>query len=72
MNSADGGTWFELRPNGQPAIAVLNPKRYYSLADAEEAAAAMRERSPDYRFVEIIRYSIENGERSRATPVARV
>ncbi|MDX6563281.1 MAG: hypothetical protein QOD65_3095 [Gaiellales bacterium] len=72
MSGTDGGTWYELRPNGHPAIAVLNPKRYYSQADAEEAAAEMRRRSPDYRFVEIISYTIENGERSRASSVARV
>jgi hypothetical protein len=70
--SADESTWYELRPNGHPSIAVLNPKRYYSLAEAEQAAGAMRQRSPDFKFVEIISYTFENGERSRATPIRRV
>jgi hypothetical protein len=70
--STDEATWYELRPNGHPAIAVLNPKRFYSLAEAEEAAGAMRQRSPDFKFVEIVRYTFENGMRSRALPVGRV
>lgn len=70
--STDEATWYELRPNGHPSIAVLNPKRYYSLAEAEQAAGAMRQRSPDFKFVEIVSITFRNGERSRATPVRRV
>ena len=70
--STDESTWYELRPNGHPSIAVLNPRRYYSLPEAEEAAGAMRQRSPDFKFVEIVRYTFENGKRSHARPIARV
>ena len=72
MSSTDEATWYELRPNGHPSIAVLNPKRFSSLAEAEEAAGAMRQRSPDFKFVEIVRITFENGMRSHALPVGRV
>jgi len=72
MSSAEDGIWFELRPNGHPSIAVWNPKRYYSRAEAEEAAGQMRQRSPDFRFVEIIGYEVRGGKLSGPTPVGRV
>lgn len=72
MSSTDDATWYELRPNGHPAIAVLNPRRYPSLAEAEEAAGAMRRRSPDFKFVEIVSVTFAGGMRSHATPVRRV
>ena len=68
----DGAFWFELRPNGHPSIAVWNPKRYATLRDAEEAAVAMRQRSPDFRFVEIVRCEMHGGDLSRPTAVCRV
>jgi hypothetical protein len=72
MSDTDESAWYELRPNGHPSIAVLNPKRYVTQAAAEEAAAEMRRRSPDFKFVEIVGYTFANGQRSRATLVARV
>ena len=72
MSTADHGIWFELRPNGHPSIAVWNPKRYATLAEAETAAAAMRQRSPDFRFVEIVRCEMTNGVLSRPASVCRV
>ena len=32
----------------------------------------MRQRSPDFKFVEIVRFTFENGMRSHALPVGRV
>jgi hypothetical protein len=72
MSSADDGIWYELRPNGHPSIAVWNPKRYPSQAAAEQAAGQMRQRSPDFRFVEIISYEVRGGKLSRPTSVGRV
>jgi hypothetical protein len=72
MSRPDDGTWYELRPNGHLSLAVMNPKRYADRESATAAATAMRERSPDFKFVEIISYESTNGERSRARPVARV
>ena len=72
MNSPDDGTWYELRPNGHLAVAVRYPERYRDQAQAEEAARRMRERLPDFRFVEIVSYEESRGEHSRAIPVARV
>jgi hypothetical protein len=72
MSSSDDGTWYELRPNGQPIIGSGTPRRYGEQAAAEQAAREMRQRYPDFRFVEIISYEDCAGERSRATPVARV
>ncbi len=72
MSSTDAAIWYELRPNGHPSIAVLNPRRYSSLPEAEEAAGAMRQRSPDYKFVEIVRFTFENGKRSHAERIGRV
>jgi hypothetical protein len=70
--TADEGTWYELRPNGVPSIAVANPERYSDQAQAEEAASRLRMRHPDFRFVEIITYEIRKGRRSPATLVGRV
>jgi hypothetical protein len=72
MSGPDDGTWYELRPNGHLAVAVRHPQRYRDQAEAEEAGRRMRERLPDFRFVEIVRYEESRGERSRAVPVARV
>ncbi len=72
MTSSDDGTWYELRPNGHPSIAVWNAPRYRERAEAEQAAAKMRERLPDYKFVEIVSYESKDGERSRPRPVGRV
>jgi hypothetical protein len=70
--TADEGTWYELRPDGIPSVAVANPERYADQAQAEEAAGRLRMRHPDFRFVEIITYEIRNGRRSPATSVGRV
>jgi hypothetical protein len=70
--TADEGTWYELRPDGIPSVAVANPQRYGDRAQAEEAANRLRIRHPDYRFVEIITYEIRDGRRSEASLVARV
>ena len=70
--TADEGTWYELRPDGIPSVAVANPERYGDQAQAEEAASRLRMRHPDFRFVEIISYEIRNGTRSPATVVGRV
>ena len=70
--TADEGTWYELRPDGIPSVAVANPERYGDRAQAEEAASRLRTRHPDFRFVEIITYEIRNGTRSQATLVGRV
>jgi hypothetical protein len=72
MSSPDDGTWYELRPNGHLGVGVKNPQRFREQPDAEEAARKLRERMPDFRFVEIVRYDERSGERSRATPVARI
>jgi hypothetical protein len=72
MSNAEHGIWFELRPNGHPSIAVWNPKRYASLAEAETAAAVMRKRSPDFRFVEIVRCEMIDGVLASPAPVCRV
>jgi hypothetical protein len=72
MSTADHATWFELRPNGHPSIAVWNPKRYATLAEAEAAATVMRERSPDFRFVEIVRCEMTDGVLARPASVCRV
>jgi hypothetical protein len=70
--TADEGTWYELRPDGIPSVAVANPERYVDQAQAEEAAGRLRMRHPDFRFVEIISYEIRNGQRSAASLVRRV
>ena len=70
--TADEGTWYELRPDGVPSVAVANPERYGDQAQAEEAAGRLRIRHPDFQFVEIITYEIRNGRRSAATVVRRV
>jgi hypothetical protein len=72
MSSTDEGTWYELRPNGHPSVAVGNPPRWRQQAAAEQAAGQMRERYPDFRFVEIVSYEIREGSRSRVTAVSRV
>jgi hypothetical protein len=72
MGTADEGTWYELRPDGVPSVAVANPERYGDQAQAEEAASRLRMRRPDFRFVEIITYEIRDGRRSPATLVGRV
>ncbi|MDP9258198.1 MAG: hypothetical protein M3Q31_16835 [Actinomycetota bacterium] len=72
MGTADEGTWYELRPDGIPLVAVANPERYGDRAQAEEAASRLRMRHSDFRFVEIISYEIRNGRRSEATLVERV
>jgi hypothetical protein len=72
MTSSDDGTWYELRPNGHPSIAVWSTPRYRDREAAEQAAGKMRERSPDFKFVEIVSYESKDGERSRPTPVGRV
>jgi hypothetical protein len=72
VSSPDDGTWYELRPNGHPSIAVWNSPRYRDREAAEQAAGEMRARLPDYKFVEIVRYESKDGERSRPTPVSRV
>jgi hypothetical protein len=69
--TADEGTWYELRPDGVPSVAVANPQRYGDQAQAEEAASRLRQRHPDFRYVEIITYEIRNGRRSPATLVGR-
>lgn len=71
-DTADEGTWYELRPDGVASVAVANPQRYVDQAQAEEAASRLRMRHPDFRFVEIITYEIRNGTRSPATLVRRV
>jgi hypothetical protein len=70
--TADEGTWFELRPDGVPAVAVANPERWGDQAEAEEAARRLRMQHPDFRFVEIMSYEIRNGTRSAPTLVRRV
>ncbi len=69
--SSSEATWFEIRPNGMLAISVPNPKRYPDLAAAEEAAGAMRQRYPDFTFVEIIQVDFRGKDRAE-TPVGRV
>jgi hypothetical protein len=71
-STADEGTWYELRPDGVPSVAIANPERYSDRAQAEEAASRLRMRHPDFRFVEIITYEIRDGTRSPATLVGRV
>jgi hypothetical protein len=70
--TADEGTWFELRPDGVPAVAVANPERWADLAEAEEAARRLRLKHPDFRFVEIMSYEIRDGNRSAPSLVGRV
>ena len=70
--TADEGTWFEIRPDGVPAVAVANPERWSDLAEAEEAARRLRMKYPDFRFVEILSYEIRDGNRSAPTLVGRV
>ena len=70
--TADEGTWFELRPDGVPAVAVANPERWADRAEAEEAARRLRLKHPDFRFVEIMSYEIRDGNRSAPTLVGRV
>jgi hypothetical protein len=65
-------TWYELRPNGQAMIGTVNPRRYHEQAEAEQAAAQMRQRYPDFRFVEIIRCEIRDGQEARPASVGRV
>jgi hypothetical protein len=72
MSRPDDGTWYELRPNGHLAVSVMNPRRYRGQAEAEDAAREMRERLPDFRFVEIVSYDERDGQRSRATAVGRI
>jgi hypothetical protein len=72
MSSTEEGIWYELRPNAQPVIGSADPRRYRDREAAEQAAAQMRERYPDFRFVEIISYEMREGKRSRSTPVGRV
>jgi hypothetical protein len=72
VSNSDDGTWYELRPNGHPSIGVWNSPRYRDRESAELAARQMRERSPDYKFVEIVSYECKDGERSRPAPVGRV
>jgi hypothetical protein len=72
MSSSEDGTWYELRPNGHPSVAVWSPKRYREREDAAAEALKMRDRSPDFKFVEIVSYEIARGERSRPRPVGRV
>jgi hypothetical protein len=72
MASPDDGTWYEVRPNGHLAVGVAHPRRYREQAEAEDVARAMRERSPDFRFVEVVSYDERDGERSRATSVIRI
>jgi len=69
--SSPEATWYEIRPNGMLAISVPNPKRYLDLAAAEEAATAMRQRYPDFRFVEIVQVDFRGKDRAE-TPVGRV
>ena len=69
MSSTDDATWYGLRPNGRPSIAVLNPKPPPRVAEAEEAAGAMRQRSPNFKLVEIVGFTFQNGMRSHALPV---
>jgi hypothetical protein len=71
-STADEGTWYELRPDGVPSVAVANPERYGDQAAAEEAASRLRMRHPNFRYIEIITYEIRNGRRSPATLVGRV
>jgi hypothetical protein len=68
----DEGTWYELRPDGIPSIAVAKPQRYADREAAEQAAGRLRAKHPDFQFVEIVRYDAENGRRSPATTVGRV
>ena len=72
MSSPEDGTWYELRPNGHPSVGVWNPPRFPDRETAEQAALTMRERSPDFTFVEIVRCEIRGNDRSRPTPVGRV
>jgi hypothetical protein len=72
MSRSDDGTWYELRPNGHPSVAVWSPQRYRDRDDAAAAALKMRERSPDFKFVEIVSYEITGSDRSRPRPVGRV
>jgi hypothetical protein len=72
MSRPDDGTWYELRPNGHLAVGVRNPRRYRGQAEAEVAARELRDRLPDFRFVEIVTYDERDGERSRAATVARI
>jgi hypothetical protein len=69
--SSPEATWYELRPNGHLAIGVPNPKRYADLAAAEEAGRALRERMPDFRFVEIVKIDFRGRDRAE-TPIARL
>jgi hypothetical protein len=72
MDNPEDATWYELRPNGHPSVGVWNPQRFADREAAEAAARTMRERSPDFRFVEIVICTLRGGDRSRPTPVARV
>jgi hypothetical protein len=71
MRSTEDASWYELRPNGHLAVGVANPKRYPDLEAAEAAARAMRERYPDFRFVEVVNIEYRDGKDSQATPVGR-
>ena len=72
MSSTEDGTWYELRPNGQPIIGSANPARYRDQAAAERAGAQMRQRYPDFRFVEIIAFESRAGEQPRTISAGRV
>ncbi|HET6171560.1 MAG TPA: hypothetical protein VFD90_03070 [Gaiellales bacterium] len=72
MSSADDTVWYELRPNGHPQVAVWNPKRYRTQAEAEQAARELRDRMPDFKFIDIVSCHMEGRDTSRPTQVGRV
>ena len=69
--SSPEATWYEIRPNGMLAISVPNPKRYLDVEAAEAAATTMRQRYPDFEFVEIVRVDFRGKDRAE-TPVGRI
>jgi hypothetical protein len=72
MSSPQGSIWYEIRPNGQAMIGTVNPQRFGDQAAAEAAGRRMRERYPDFRFVEIVRYEARDGKESGPTSAGRV
>ena len=57
--SAEEGTLFELRPDGE---RIDDAERYRGQREAEQAATAMLIRYPDLQFVEIAEHDVHGDE----------
>jgi hypothetical protein len=67
--SDDGGTWYELQPDGRQAG---DAERYRDKAEAEQAALQMLTRHADVQVVDIAEYEIRAGVRATASVVSRI